>query len=1111
MSFIMKKYLLLLQLFFLYSISFSQSTNSCQVPNAGFESGNLTGWTAKSGYYGANVPCPTGTCPRFKTVYTGGAVTSGTMNAGLGNAGDRHTIMSAAGGNDPNATNPAVPVVAPGGGNYSFRLGNGNTGSVNGTFSEAEAVRLTFPVTNQNASFTYRYAFFVANPGHLFAEQPSFEVVVLDQKDSIIPCGRYFVVAGNSPAGCVNSAGFVNGNNGFVYKPWTDVGLDLTGYIGQNISIEFRTTDCFPDGGSTSTTTSNGIVTYCVNGNCCTYPVGGTPCVPAGAGCSGNAGTHSAYAYIDAYCAPLDVQAPVFCAGAASIQICAPAGYASYLWPAGQPGLNGSPTTQCVTINNPVAGATYTVNMVSATGCPTKTTVTLKGSNPQVNSSTICAGTSATLTASGGNGNYVWNTGATTSSIVVSPTVTTTYTVTTASTGTLNCPGVATSTVTVGGLTPNISPPATICAGEMVTLTASGGTAYVWAPGGGTTSSISVTPTATTTYSVVVSNGGCFGSISQTITVNNNIQASINTPPAVCIGSSVTLTASGGNSYTWNTGALTPVIVVSPTANTTYSVVVSVGTGCIDSASVNVVVNPLPVPTISPNTTVCAGSPTSFTAGGGISYLWSTGSVQNPLVVTPSASTTYSVVVTDANGCTNAIAASVVLNPIPVPTITGASPICAGNSSTLTASGGQTYTWNTGETTASIAVTPAATSVYTVTAFADGCTNYTSFTVTVVPPPSAVFTNLSPCEGTAVTFSDGSLSAQGDPISQWIWTMPGGSPANATNQNPASTYSTAGTYTATLIVISQAGCKDTVTQKVIIYANPIALFKGGNAACASLCHTFIDSSQAVNGNIATWAWTFPGGSPASSNLQNPTICYNTPGTYGASLIVKTNYGCEDNFSLNPVISVYPVPVADFCVAPATAPSTDPTFNFCDLWSGNVVQWFWDFGDNTFDSIHTDPVHSYSASVSTNDFYDYNVCLNVKTRYGCWDTICKKVELIPEFTFYIPNTFTPNADGTNELFFGKGRGIKEYNIWVFDRWGNQIWNCSHSGKNTEWDHSGKDGLSSFCKWDGVTVKGGWDMNGDSGDFVQQDVYVWKVALTDIFDKRHTYIGNVNVLK
>jgi hypothetical protein len=315
----MKKLFTFLSLQFLCYFSFAQGTNSCILPNAGFELGNTSGWTFKSGGYGVSTPCPLagGSCPRYGTNYNGGPFV-GALNAGLG-ATARHTLMSTAAGNDPNATTAVpVPVVAPGGGTYSLRLGNSLVGPPYGPSSEAESARLTFLVTNQNAFFTYRYAFFVEDGLHLFEEQPSFEVVVLDQNNVQIPCGRFFVVAGNYGA-CVNSAGFVVGNNGYVYKPWTDVGLDLTGYVGQNVSIEFRTTDCFPKpvpNGNSSTSCAGNTCTLTTNIGSCTYPASAPPCTPTPVPCTGNSGSHSAYVYIDAYCAPLTVVTPAFCAGA---------------------------------------------------------------------------------------------------------------------------------------------------------------------------------------------------------------------------------------------------------------------------------------------------------------------------------------------------------------------------------------------------------------------------------------------------------------------------------------------------------------------------------------------------------------------------------------------------------------------------------------------------------------------------------------------------------------------------------------------------------------------------------------------------------------------------
>jgi gliding motility-associated-like protein len=250
-------------------------------------------------------------------------------------------------------------------------------------------------------------------------------------------------------------------------------------------------------------------------------------------------------------------------------------------------------------------------------------------------------------------------------------------------------------------------------------------------------------------------------------------------------------------------------------------------------------------------------------------------------------------------------------------------------------------------------------------------------------------------------------------------------------------------------------------------------------------------------------------------MQNPSnICYNIPGSYGASLIVTTTYGCKDTIKISPLVTVYGWPHADFCIDQTTAPATDPVFNFCPQWSPNpgVTNWVWNFGDGSAsDSTSTNPIHSYSSTATANDFYTYDICLRVQNEHGCWDTICKTVELIPEFTFYIPNCFTPNEDHTNEFFFGKGRGIKDYNIWLFDRWGNMIWDCHYTGKNTDWDGNGQDGMPSVCKWDGIVVPGGVDMNGKSGQLAQEDVYVWKVNLTDIFKRQHNYIGHVSVVK
>ncbi|MBA3704665.1 MAG: gliding motility-associated C-terminal domain-containing protein, partial [Bacteroidetes bacterium] len=141
-----------------------------------------------------------------------------------------------------------------------------------------------------------------------------------------------------------------------------------------------------------------------------------------------------------------------------------------------------------------------------------------------------------------------------------------------------------------------------------------------------------------------------------------------------------------------------------------------------------------------------------------------------------------------------------------------------------------------------------------------------------------------------------------------------------------------------------------------------------------------------------------------------------------------------------------------------------------------------------------------------------VWLYVINQHGCRDSIAKEIIINPEWTFYIPNSFTPKSSkDVNDFFFGKGIGIKKYTIWIFDRWGNQIWTCGLSGDNKEWDTKPSEGMPSGCRWDGKVQAGGPDMNGSSKVLSEQDVYVWKVELTNILDEQHHYIGIVTLVR
>jgi gliding motility-associated-like protein len=670
-----------------------------------------------------------------------------------------------------------------------------------------------------------------------------------------------------------------------------------------------------------------------------------------------------------------------------------------------------------------------------------------------------------------------------------------------------------------------------VCTGG-ATINPAGGTpnySYAWS---NSANSAAVTGLCAGNYVVTVTdNNGCTHDTSLVITQPTPLTHTPSSTPASCGKSdgSASVTAGGGTSpysYLWNNGQTSQTAINLSSGN--YSVTITDASGCtaIETVSLNSGSSFSVTTTSTPAICTMANGSASATPTGGspaFTYAWNNG--ETTQTITNLSAGTYTVTITDASGCSGTEAIIVPLTLSPPTGNFSSTPVCLGSVTQFTdnsAGNPDTWNWDFGNGNNSSLQNPAntytAAGTYSVTLIVTnplGCKDTVVLPVTVNPLPTAAIIPSSPCLGSVTQLNDGSVSPQGNPVTSWNWVMTGGNPASSTSQNTSTVYNTAGTNSVTLIVTTQSGCKDSITQQVVIYHAPIALFNDKDSGCAPVCHTFTDLSQSVDGNISNWAWSFPGGSQNTSSQTNPgPICYNAAGNYDGSLIVTTSYGCKDTLKLTNIIHVYAWPHADFCVDQNKAPATDPVFAFCPQWTPNpgVAKWMWNFGDGSpLDSTSTNPVHSYSAAATANDFYSYDVCLRVQNQFGCWDSICKTVELIPEFTFYIPNTFTPNGDHTNEFFFGKGRGIKDYNIWLFDRWGNMIWDCHYTGKNTDWDGSGQDGMPSVCKWDAVVVPGGPDMNGKSGQLAQEDVYVWKVKLTDVFNKQHNYIGHVSIVK
>ncbi len=353
------------------------------------------------------------------------------------------------------------------------------------------------------------------------------------------------------------------------------------------------------------------------------------------------------------------------------------------------------------------------------------------------------------------------------------------------------------------------------------------------------------------------------------------------------------------------------------------------------------------------------------------------------------------------------------------------------------------WSWNFGNgdtsTTQNPAYTYTASGTYTVSLSVSGglgCNDSITKTVTVQPAPLASFTLTNACLNDSVNFVDASSVTPGSIVS-WNWGFGDGN--TSTQQNPVHQYDSVKVYTVSLSVTSDSGCTASLTQTISINPSPQAGFTT-QYSCGSLLVNFTDTTFASPDSATVWSWNFGDGN--TSTQQNPSNTYTGAGTYTVILQAQTSNGCADNDTA--VLTLGAAVVADYIPAGGSY-NVNQGINFTNQSTG-AVNYSWNFGDNTAASTVTDPSHAFTQPGT------YTVVLIADNGTTCSDTV-DYVFTINSGGYTVPTGFSPNGDGRNDFFYIMGGPFSQYDLHVFNEWGNEIF--MSSSQADKWDGSYKD--------------------------------------------------------
>lgn len=638
---------------------------------------------------------------------------------------------------------------------------------------------------------------------------------------------------------------------------------------------------------------------------------------------------------------------------------------------------------------------------------------------------------------------------------------------------------------------------------------------------------------------VVADNHQCADTVMHTIQVNALPSLSIIGDTVVCFGEQTTLTASGANTYTWDHGITNGVAFTPPLGTTVYTVIGTNASGCEQTMQISVTANPLPsVGYTASDTAVCDGTFVTLSGTGASSYTWNNGITNGVPFMQAVGTTSYTVVGTNAFGCTDSAKVSVSVHPNPsVSFNVSDSEVCEGTSVTLSGTGASVYTWNNGVSDG-VAFTPPVgiTSYEVIGTNAFGCTDSAQVSITVHALPNVFAQGDTVCAGQVVTLNgQNAISYTWDhgvsdgvpfnpPLGTTIYTVTGTDAFGCKNNYSVTvlvnglphvfagndisicagtsallTASGASTYTwnngvtngvafnpvatmsYTVVGTDANGCTGSDSTTITVIPIPTVDFIADRySGCAPFTPVFTNQST---GNLVDCNWSFSNG----KNLigcGNVSATFDKAGCYDVTLTVSTPEGCTNTLTKTDFVCVVNTPVADFYTDPTELTTEDTKAGMVNS-SIDATHYRWTFGDGSAASTDFEPQHTFPDSETKT----YVISLVATNDLGCKDSTTRTITVKDELIYYVPNTFTPDGDSHNQIFkpiFATGYDPYNYTLYIFNRWGDLLFE-SH---NTD------------VGWDGTF----------GGKVVEDGVYVWKIIVKySDSDGKDMKVGHVSLLR